>query len=67
MSPLILGIVLIVAGLLMCHFRSSIGSALLAKIVHVAGILILVLGLLLLLYPVIVWLYAQLVAMFGLK
>lgn len=65
MHPIIIGIILVLAGLVFCNLHGSIKQSLVAKVVYVAGLLLVVLGLLIILFPVLAWIYKQLMDMFA--
>lgn len=67
MQPIVVGIVLVLAGLAFCYLHGSVKQRVIAQVVYVVGILLVVLGLLIILFPVLAWLYKQLTEMFAIR
>lgn len=65
MSPLLLAVALILAGLAIAWLSSAIKQAVLAAVIYWVGVVIALLGLVLVLAPILIWLRAQLQSMLG--
>lgn len=64
-ATIIMGIVLVLAGLAFCWGHEKVRWHLLARAVYCTGVALAVLGLLIVLFPVFAWLHKTLMDMFG--
>ena len=66
MHPIVIGVILLLAGLAICWLHKEVVQPLFAMLIYYTGAIIAVLGLLIIIMPVVNWVYGHFKEAFGL-